>query len=73
LDLLQSSSSYDEGADVMWLGGEDQETWLGYDGPGYKSEGQVGGFSAMNRTWQRSLSKDLVPMYQGNSEKQEKL
>ena len=30
----------------MWLGGEDQETWLCYNGPSYKCEGQVRVFGA---------------------------
>jgi len=53
--------------------GEDQETWLGYDGLGCKCEGQVEGFGATDSTWQRSLSKNLVPMDQGNGEEQAKL
>jgi len=57
----------------MWLGGEDQETWLGYDGLGCKSKGQVGAFGARDRTWRTSLSKDFAPMDQGNNEEQEKL
>ena len=32
----------------MWLGGEDQETWLGYDGPGCYCEGQVRGSGAID-------------------------
>jgi hypothetical protein len=57
----------------MWLGGEDQETWLGYDGPDCKCEGQVKGFGVIACMWWTSLSKDFAPMDQGNNEEQAKL
>jgi hypothetical protein len=56
----------------MWLGGEDQDrAW--HRLIGCKYEGQVGGFGAMDRTWQRSLSKELAPMDKGNDEEQARL
>ena len=52
--------------------GEDQDKalcrWIGC-----KCEGQVRGVEATYRMWQGSLSKDLAPMDQGNSEEQVKL
>ena len=33
----------------MWLGGEDQETWLGYKGLNCKCEGQARGSGVMDR------------------------
>jgi hypothetical protein len=33
----------------MWLGGEDQETWLGYEGLGCYYQGQVRGSGVMDR------------------------
>lgn len=38
-----------------------------------KCEGQVKGFGVMDRTWQRSLCKDLALMDRGNDEEQAKL
>ena len=34
---------------VMWLYGEDQEIWLGFDGPSGQCEGQVKGSCVRDR------------------------
>jgi hypothetical protein len=52
--------SYETRHGVMWLCGEDQETWLGYYGPGCKCEGQVRGFGAMDHRWLRRASEVAV-------------
>ena len=46
--VLEELIAYEILHGVMWLGGEDQETWLGYNGPGCYWEGQVRGSGAVN-------------------------
>jgi hypothetical protein len=52
---------------IMWLSGEDQETWLGYDGSGYKHEGQARGLGA---TGGEARVESLALINLGNSEEQ---
>jgi hypothetical protein len=46
---LEELIAYETWHDVMWLGGEDQEAWLGYEGPSCKCEGKAKGSGAMDR------------------------
>ena len=57
----------------MWLGGEDQEAWLDYDGPSCKHEGKARGLGAMDHQGGEIRVESFAPMDRGNGEEQVKL
>jgi hypothetical protein len=58
---------------LIWLGGEDQEARLGYEGPGCKCEGQARGSDEMDHRDGEVHVEGLALIDQDNGEEQARL